>query len=288
MESLPRNHGSRSKTSVKFTLKCQEKITLDNPTTKDWLKIVEKLDRNVLKGILFRKQIVVKYDIPRKIIDDYNISEKLCKNNIPNYIKYICYFVCPDNVSDIATKQFLCKAADVSNEILGFIVMPYYSLGSVGNQVWSSKDLNIYKSILKQICFASVYAFFEMNFVHKDLHLDNILLRKTKKETIFYGSVEVKTFGMYAIIMDFDRLKVNNTRIHELFDSLYKVCTLSATIGEKSDIVLDVINLTQLLLAFSSRENAKSLTCSGIIQELEKVIESVSIRYVKSEIFNRK
>ncbi len=53
------------------------------------------------------------------------------------------------------------------------------------------------------------YAYIKHGFLHNDLHLDNILMKKTKLEYIKYDDYNIKTEGYKVIIMEYDSSFIN-------------------------------------------------------------------------------
>lgn len=210
--------------SAKFKLPCQSRITEKNPTTEKWLKVEQKLVNNapILKGILERsKEVVLKYGSPDRIHHEYNISQELA--GLPNFIKYYCVFTCKDDiVRNFVERPFVCSEDGAIEQ--GYIVMPYYSVGDMNTYTWNRVNFELLKNILRQVCYAVLYAFEQKGFIHNDLHLANILLRRTKKTTVTYGENVTLNIGpLYAIIMDFERSITRLQRIISPCDIYYEI-----------------------------------------------------------------
>lgn len=62
------------------------------------------------------------------------------------------------------------------------------------------------KSCLIQCCLSYISAYEKYNFVHRDFHPANILLKPSKKTSITYEPFDttIETFGMRSWIMDFE------------------------------------------------------------------------------------
>ena len=54
-----------------------------------------------------------------------------------------------------------------------------------------------------------MYAYINFGFLHNDLHLDNVLFKKTKLEVIKYKDIEIKTNNYKIVIMDYDSSFIN-------------------------------------------------------------------------------
>ena len=98
------------------------------------------------------------------------------------------------------------------------LVMPYLSLGSFREFEWHKpQHLDKFKSCLIQLVVSLYISFQYFGFVHSDIHMDNVMLRTTKKDFIQYPFIEdsrntVATFGMQICIMDFDKSFINCDR----------------------------------------------------------------------------
>jgi serine/threonine protein kinase len=214
---------SRSDTfikTVKFLGNCQARLN-DNENTQDWLAVKEQLIANdndptgvrkagLLKGLFEKnKQVIIKYSTTELIKSDYEIAHLLHKAKLPNLIKYICDFECNEDLPNIVkrnfqTKPYLCKK-DGTDRIKA-IVMSYYPLGSINDYAWTQSNFADYINLIKQACFAVLYAYETVGFIHGDFHLDNILIKTTKRRTLNYGtSIQLPIGSKYAVIMDFER-----------------------------------------------------------------------------------
>jgi hypothetical protein len=208
--------------SRKFAITCGDKIKHDTPTTTGWLSADEQIvhDSNfrLYMGLLEnRKHIVVKVGDPTTLKKEYDFGEKLYAAHVSNFIKYYCQFQCAGNVN---TDHSLCQGP---GNMTGILVMSNYQYGRIDKHRWSSKEeIN---AVLKQICIACITAFWRCNFVHKDLHLGNVLVKKTRKESVEYGII---THGWTPVIMDFDR-SIYTTEPEALYRDLNRVISLCNT-----------------------------------------------------------
>jgi serine/threonine protein kinase len=202
-QSFSRN--SRKPHSQKFVLPCKDKV---NNGDVQWLEVKRRLSEkaDVLEAVLSsRKAVVVKYGDPATIEHEYSVSSDL--QNEPNFMKYYCSFTCRDS-AEFRNRLWLC---DGHGELKGFAVMPHYELGSVGEYPWKKSEIMILKNVLLQAAFAILQAHSTTGFSHGDMHLDNLLMRKTKKTVIPYDAGDVKLLGVYAVISDFDLSSTFNT-----------------------------------------------------------------------------
>lgn len=153
--------------------------------------------------------VVVKYSAPADSLKDAAISERLAAaatataTGLPNFIIYHRSFDCTEHDHDVpaAVRRHWADGSDIRA-----IVMPYYPLGNINAYKWTRDLFDVYKNIIKQTCFAVLYAFERHGFRHNDLHFDNILIKPTTKTELVYDfGVRLPLLGKYAILMDYDR-----------------------------------------------------------------------------------
>lgn len=159
---------------IKYHIDCFEK-------NADYELVCNQTHVSILEAIIETKQppIVVKIGTIEK---EYHYGKILENSKIPGYIRYICIFDIPENV----------------------LIMPYISEGSLRKFNWNPEYFDILKSVILQTIMSSFVAYETCGFIHGDFHLDNILLKKTKKREILYGSRSIPTNGYKIVIMDFD------------------------------------------------------------------------------------
>lgn len=273
---------SVDKTSFKYKLDCNSKINKDNPTTEIWLNVLKKIPQvPILIGKLdiTKKIVVVKFEDYDAMSKEYEVSKILYKEKIPNIIKFYCFFSCVEDrekfkiLETVEKNTSLCISPGKGT---GFIIMPYYEIGSVMKYKWTQKNLDILKNIMSQTILALCSAYIKTGFVHLDLHLNNVLLRKTKKEKIIYKDLDItlNSTGLYSIILDFERSKFNGT-IEEFKNSLYKITNNLRDIDQNTSIVLDNYHITSCIRTITT-VNKKS------IEKLIKKICEMEIAYVKN------
>lgn len=268
------------KESIKYRLDCNSKITQETPDTGKWLNVIKKIrNSNILIGSSVdtsKKTVVVKFESYKEMEKEYSISKKIYDSKIPNFIKYYCFFSCNEDTSKFEILEYDEKKTSLCStnpgKITGFILMPFYSLGSIAQYSWHPEHLQILKNILTQVTIALFSSFKELGFVHLDLHLDNILLRKTKKQEVKYTCVnkKIKPEGFYPIIMDFGRAKVSGT-LGEYKTSLMKMYSLLRDIGENTKFILDPLPLV----------NGIRYSQTFDIENVLKLVDNIKIDYIK-------
>jgi hypothetical protein len=156
--------------------------------------------------------------------------------------------------------------------------MPYYRFGSLEQYRWNRDNFDVLKSILVQSAWALLYAYEKMNFIHEDMHLENVLIQATKKTSFTYGVRELKVIGgISAILMDFGRAKVKEHTSCLVYRSIEKLLILSFNI-ESSDLALE-FDLKLLNMLYKDNTPITPI----IYDEIKNVIDQCRIRYVVSE-----
>jgi hypothetical protein len=247
---IPLNKTHKGGTSVKFRVPCQHRITSNTPTTNGWLHLQEIIYKHICGEVGIAratldkraKEIIVKFGPRDAIFKEYEIANKL--KDIPNFMRYFCLFSCDDDAVDIlrrdlSTRPYVCKGPGTE---IGMLLMPYCSTGSIGQYRWTVSNFSLLKNVLTQTCFALMNAYTLCGFVHGDMHLDNVLLKPTKKTQLTYGdSFQLTLQSYYAIIMDFES---KNTKIQRdvppstLWDSIRRAVHLACVL-DKSDLVIE-------------------------------------------------
>jgi len=193
-----------------------------------------------------RNNIVVKIgpsdDITKK---EYQIGEYL--KNVNGFIKYICLFHCFDDTSNklkntktrknhseenpVLPKEIkICDAVKKQENIKDVLVMPYIKEGSIEKYNWTTENIDILKNTMIHIVLSMAMAFNNMGFIHRDLHLGNVLLTKTVVEELEYILDKEKniiirepTMGYKIVIIDFEKAELNINDVYFFWDDLYRV-----------------------------------------------------------------
>lgn len=268
---MSKSSETRNSRSHKFILPCQERAHV-----KGWLHIEDKLveESPVLKGVLDkRKHVVVKYGSPETIKKDYSIAMTL--HQIPNMINYYCMFECNDHIETIGKKSYVCESD--GDDAVGYILMPHYAMGTMNAFKWTLQTFPLMKNVLKQICFAILLAMEKHAFVHNDLHLNNVLLRRTAKRELSYGDRTLPLMDFYAILMDFERSTVHQGSACDAYFTINKVLNL-ATWLDASDLSLKV-DAAPINVWMSQNAPITPAT----YQRIESIIDGMTVNYEKSK-----
>lgn len=140
--------------------------------------------------------------------NDYNNAITLSQLNCLNFMKYLGFFQCKDNINKFNVNKnlppYFCQKDGSTN---GFIFMDYFELGSLDKYI--PKNIDELISIITQLLASMTLAYFNLGFIHNDLHYGNVLVKKTTKPYFIYKfndfEIKVKTHGIQIMIFDFDR-----------------------------------------------------------------------------------
>jgi len=154
--------------------------------------------------------VILKFGILESIEHEYKINQEL--QELPNFIRYFCMIKCNDNIKNIINNKNQIsnyKMCCYGNNEIGILVMKEYNLGSVDNYQWNENNINLLKNIIKQVSFSIIYAYDKKGFIHGDLHSGNVLLKSRRNKTIIYGDKKLTIDNLEAVIMDFEKSKLN-------------------------------------------------------------------------------
>lgn len=213
----------------------------NDPNTRSWLipqKLINRpkklqgvgLDEQklIISNIVIKKKVVVKMG---KEIDmlkrDYDNALLLSQLNCPNFMKYLGFFQCKDNINNYSKNKnlppYFCQKDGSTN---GFIFMDYFELGSLDK--YNPKNMDEIISIINQIFASLLLAYLTFGFIHNDLHTGNILVKKTSKPYFTYKiknkTIKIQTHGIQIVFFDFDRsLFVENkdNNFSKFFNEIY-------------------------------------------------------------------
>lgn len=210
----------------KFFIQCQDPANIE-----EWLTNSEPIDVNLERAIVkaviqddrvTATNVVVKLSESLTIQKEYDISQAL--KDTPGFIAFICVTMCRDDLRRYHTSVKFCSDNPTDPET-NLLVMPYISGGSMRAYKWDGHPDQLVACLLQLIASLAT-AFTQHGFLHSDIHLDNVLLRPTKKTSFIYASFgKVPAVGYQVCIMDFDRsfIGVNRTHTAEFYKDIQKV-----------------------------------------------------------------
>jgi serine/threonine protein kinase len=259
---------------------------------KDDITVLESIinDKNITSK---QKHIVIKIGkINMRVEHEFMIGKFLEKYNIPGFVKYMCLFKCYDDIyqkidmNNIKSLS-LCDARKEDENMKAILVMPFISEGSIKTFKWNHDKYNVLKSIIQQTILSTFMAYQKYGFIHNDLHLDNILLKKTKKETIDYENRKIKTYGYKIVIMDFESSLINiNHSVGNLSywqNLLNMLSRLNFDITNKDGDTVHLDNLNDITGFIIQQQNRKSSAVNSI--QLLDMIDTAKIKIIEMPKF---
>jgi len=280
----PYSNSKSSSGNYKFKLGCQDKITEETPTTKEWLELTNQFSHSsdeykIFQGLLEkRKHVVVKVGSSKKLLDEYDIAKLLSIMKLPTFISFYCVFTCFDTFKTLdKSTQYLCSPNQKEDKI-SVLVMPFLQEGQIDKYKWTRNNIDVFKSVLKHVVCSLLYAFENSLFVHCDTHYGNILLKKTKIQSIEYGNRQtLPVLGTLPVVMDFDRsvIQTDNQNCALVYGDIGRIMNLARSeIDVKLNISNDIPNRYIM---------NKTPVTKAIYDELCNYIDSRQIDYVMSE-----
>ncbi len=200
-----RSVGSITRENHKYYVECDE---IDTPNRLQIIQLLKEQhdeDSNETDGKI---NVVVKMGKSNATIqNEYNISLILCAKECPGFIQFRCLFSCYDKPGKQQNSREICKQNATTGIKRDVLIMNYIPGGSIEAHAWSESNFHILRSLLIQSIFSCVLAYERTGFIHYDLHLGNILIKRTKHTTSEYeinGQIyETPTNNYLPIIMDY-------------------------------------------------------------------------------------
>jgi len=277
-------HNSTNHNTFKYKLNCQEKID-SSKYTKEWLELFKIIphdspDYKLFHALLEKeKHIVVKIG-PSILIKEFQIAKELETLKLSTFLHYYCKFQCLDDFNKLNnSSKYLCK--DSGKEIT-ILVMPNIDLGDIGNYKWNRDNFDVLKNVIKHVIISLLYAYKEIGFIHKDLHLGNVLLKKTKRKEILYGELgSLELMGILPVIMDYDKSIIQDNSLYLVYDDFDKFINLLH--ADMFDIRINSGNMINILDKLLKENKNIHDIISILFNEVDKFI----IRHLVSEISAR-
>jgi len=255
----------------KVLLKCEE---------SNYYKLTEFLYTSQNEQALILKalyeceiNVVLKFGILESIEKEYKMSEELLE--LPNFIRYFCLIKCNDSIKNIINNKETIsnyKMCHYGENPIGILVMKEYNLGCIENYGWNENNLDLLKNVIKQVIFAIINSYERKGFIHGDLHSGNVLLKPKRNSEINYNNKILVINDLEAIIMDFEKSKLNQTnKPNELIKNIIKFITSIISTCLKNDLILG-IDINKII-------KLKSLFLDNInyYVELEIIIDNMNI-----------
>ena len=154
--------------------------------------IFTKEERSIIKPIVIedipQKDFVAKIGTSAMICNDYFVGNKL-NSEVSGFIEY-------DSIIKMNNKQ-------------NILIMPYYSKGSMRDYEWNQNNIELFKSLLKQLFYSLLIAFETLGFIHSNIHLGNVLMVETTDLVIEYEDIDIPLYGYKIAVSDFE-YSINN------------------------------------------------------------------------------
>ena len=258
--------------------------------------------KNIVNNKSTHKYIVVKLSPINKTLEkEYSIGNALEKASIPGFIKYMCLFKCFDNtyynIKEDVQKP-LCSAPNTDENKKIVLIMPYIVDGSIKNFNWIEHKLDILKSLLSQSIMSLFIAYHKLGFLHNDIHLDNILIKKTKKKHIEYeydyaydyeydyahgkhNKIQIPTYGYKIVILDFDSSMINVNKdiaIEFYWSNLENMLSrVNTDLRTKNGDIINMIELAKDILSFIGNQKL----IKGNYIETLKLLDMINISTIR-------
>jgi serine/threonine protein kinase len=179
-------------------------------------------NKKILEGLFCnKKKVVVKVaDATETLHNEWLAYQSLASKKVNGILKYHCFFTCNDNISRFLTDQpSVCNGPGDSAQVL---VMEYVDAPSMKHYCWWDRPIEVWRSCVKQVILTSVEAYMACKFIHGDLHLDNVLVKRTARRSIKYPTlnVEVQLHNLCTKFMDFELSTCERKPILDLYKDI--------------------------------------------------------------------
>ena len=318
MNSLDRKH-RKPDGANKYHINCNELEKNPSIIPVIFNKIIKnKNDTTILQSIITYKSITEKHrnivvkigKVNRTIEKEFNIGKQLEQEKLTGFINYICLFNCYDNTYDKIEEKSkdikeLCSAKKEEENLKTVLIMPYINEGSIKNFKWNKDKYDALKSVISQTIMSVFMAYKLCGFLHNDLHLDNILIKKTKKETFNYKfndekdkdknkviEINIKSHGYKIVIMDFESSMINvkdKDGLEFYWKNLYNMvsrCNLDLKNEDGDDVsIFDLSIITSFIE--KQKQSKGSIINTLILLDMIKDAKFIITKQIKSKpIYN--
>jgi len=292
-----KNGGNKYQVDCSFISNNPKNIHIENMIrNKNDISILTAFIDNP-KIITKHKHIVIKIGKENKTIEkEYTIGIALNKEKLVGFIQFICLFDCFDdtNKTDLIPINGICNGEQKQENKKNVLIMPFFVDGSIKNYNWLKDKFIILKSLLQQAIMSIFIAYHKLGFLHGDLHLDNILMKRTTKNNLCYEcdgiQKQIDTNGYKIAIMDFDSswIGVDKKKCIEfywlnIYNMLSRV-SIDLTNHNSDKIGLD--NNIKILLFITKQKDNKT-DCINTLKLLN-MIDDAEIQITKNPFDNLK
>jgi serine/threonine protein kinase len=291
---------------TKYYVECPEFLRNDDKIQIDTL-IRNKKHASILHAVMNeyagkRKEFVIKIgSFNKRVKDEYNISEVLHKHHIYGFMKFICIFSCYDDIYDKQPKTTddnnitntnksdksnykICQGEHVAKNKKDVLIMPFVKDGSIEKHVWTENKIPLLKNLIIQTILSLAVAFERVGFLHRDLHLGNVLFKTTKRENIIFmlGTSEysIPLYGKKVVITDFESSSVGmengGIRNYTFWDDLVLFFG-NITNGLVSPNGFRIEWESDNILVFVKNARKQHLECKKVIELISPIVNSTFV-----------
>lgn len=255
---------------------CQDKINkTPNNSTEEWLLISKVLKEKVaiksfLKiGSFDTEHVVVKIGKYDSLYREYLRSKLLFENNLIGFVNYICFFQCPDKISNYTintNKETFCNG---DGPLMSAIVMPFINGNSLEHVIsQQSITFDQVKIYIRNVMINLHNAFYSVGFIHQDTHLNNILIHNNNAVLIDYGDSFVIPIPSNNKLSDEAFIHYHSMHL----DDYIKILTELRDVYRKLISTPVIKNLTELLVyLFDTQEYKRVIDFDNFIKQIENM-----------------
>jgi hypothetical protein len=253
--------------------------------------VIKNIKNNTIPNLKNTRHIVAKIGYSDKTLEkEWQIGNML--TGIPGYINYICLFGCFDDSYKKENPTRICDAEKKPENNKKVLIMPYILEVSIKSFKWTVDKFDILRSVIIQSIMSALVAYQKIGFIHGDFHLDNILLKKTKKIHIEYTLetdkgvkvIKIPSNGYKIVIMDFENswiIKDKNNESDNLFwlNLNNMISRLNWDLEDNDKNKVNFINLSNIITYIDKQkeQNSNCYKTNSII----KIINEMPIKINK-------
>ena len=252
------NSKNKARSSTKLKINCKERLS-GTAATVDWLELTKMFDHTssdfkIYTGLLDKRAHIVAKIGLSKLDEEYGVGQQLDALGLPTFMSFHCIFRCLDKFSKLSKNT--TTICGESGDNITVLLMPYLSEGRIDEWKWDRGNFAMMKNVIKHVCLTLLYSYMKLNFLHMDLHLGNVLLRKTTRGRLAYGDFgECDVLGVIPVIMDFEK-------------SRFTAPAAVAATQQSRQVYMDIDNFIGLM---SNSCNVK-FNCATVKDALKKLI----------------
>lgn len=215
-------------------MRCGVRLTPEHPDTEEWLRLDSRIDHSTPDYHLFRavldadKEVVVKVG-PNVLEKEYRIGSLLETLNLPTFLPYICTFQCMDHPKRLRAEPMPTTLCSAEGNEMHILVMPSLNGKTINNIKWSADTFDVFKNVLLHVTASLFVAVNVYGFIHRDLHVGNVMLMSSRRKEISYGEYgTIPCMGYVPVIFDYDQSEIKSKKHYEIYKTDIQRYILSA------------------------------------------------------------